>query len=109
MDGLHPKIWMSVQEAAEYLSFSEDAIERRLVKMPAQGMGKFERGRIRFRRIDDWNALSKAQRQRATPLRLLGEDVYQLLPLPDGLEEMEFNAECLVNALQPQASIGDSR
>lgn len=79
MDGLHPKIWMSVQEAAEYLSCSEESVERRLLKMPAQ----FERGRLRFRRLDDWNALSTAERQRATPLRLLGADVYELLPLPE--------------------------
>lgn len=85
MDGSHPKLWMSVQEAAAYLSCCEDAVQRRLLKLPAD----FTRGRIRFRRIDDWNALSTAERQRATPIRLLGEDVYELLPLPKGFEEMQ--------------------
>ena len=60
-------------------------MERRLLKLPA----KPERGRIRFRRMDDWNALSTAEKKRSTPLRLLGEDVYALLPLPEGFAVMQ--------------------
>ena len=79
----HPKIWLTVREAGDYLGCSEDSVERRLLKMPE----KFQPGRIRFRRIDDWNAVSTSEHQRATPIRLLGEDVYALLPLPEFVAE----------------------
>jgi len=85
---------MTVQEAARYLSVSEESIERRFASPGHWFNGEFklpnfEPGKIRFRRIGNWNAVSKSERKRATPIRLLGVDVYELLPLPDGFEEMQ--------------------
>lgn len=84
---MHPKLWLSPAEAADYLSCSVQSVERRLIEMKPTP----EVGQLRFRRIEDWNALSTAERQRSTPLRVLGEDVYALLPLPPGIVE-EFVA-----------------
>lgn len=95
----HPKHWLTIQEAAEYLSCSEDAVERRLLRTDTGTVNgqcrlpRFERGKIRFRRMEDWNAVSTAERPRSTPIRLVGADVYELLPLPvEEGEELEFNA-----------------
>lgn len=80
----HPKEWLSPNEAAEYLSVSRDSIERRMVPesdfAPPKGTGQPPTGKFRFRRVTDWDAARK-------PVRVLGEDVYRLLPLPRRAED----------------------
>ena len=79
----HPKVWLSPNEAAEYLSMSRDSIERRMVPAsdfePPKGAGVPPVGKLRFHRVTDWDAKKK-------PVRVLGEDVYRLLPLPRRVE-----------------------
>lgn len=65
-----PSPWCTRAEAAEYLRVSCDTVDRRLIpadKPPTEG-------KIRFRRVN----LETAR----TPIRLITEDVFRLLPQP---------------------------
>lgn len=62
--------WMTRREAAEYLRVSTDTIDRKAVEFQQDRAD----GRIRYRRVSFGEC---------GPVRLLAEDVYALLPLPE--------------------------
>src|SRR5689334_18782747 len=65
------KPWMTRKEAAHYLGFSTATVDRLLTP---ESDGPKER-RLRFRRVQ-WHT-------KHTPIRILAEDVFMILPPPD--------------------------
>lgn len=78
-----PLPWCTRAEAAEYLRFSTDWIDQRLVRLDRQHPGRVE-GKMRFTVVDlaDSRREGRAGWRAAQPIRIVSEDVIAILPPP---------------------------
>ena len=78
-----PLPWCTRSEAAEYLRFSTDWIDQRLVLLDRRVPGRVP-GKIRFTRVtlEDCRREGRAGARASQPIRIVSEDVIAILPPP---------------------------